>query len=289
MFTTSSLTRKLTSTLKRKSSVVLEGDAFELMSKIKDNSAAAWIFDPPFPKVEEHRATGTTTRLKISKSSHNPWFDAAKFAYEKLPALLRHADRTLVAGGHFLMKCDFDLLQEVLKLYPAAGGALPSVGSETSLVPQKLLLWDKQALGTGYVFRSRHEYWLWMVKGSKRRRVPNENMSLSDVFRYKRLKGKKYSPAQMPLAMAYDLVSQVTQVGDLVVDPFCGGGGTVPVVTSVLGRRIWACELDPSFAKLANERVARALSKKDDLRSELRGLSLAHQQGAVPEHSTIME
>ena len=290
MFTTFSMTRKLTSTLKRRSTgVVLQGDAFEALSKIKDNSAAAWIFDPPFPKVEEHRATGTTTRLKMSKSSHNPWFDAASFTYEKLPQLLRHADRTLVAGGHFLMKCDFDLLQEVLKLYPAAGGALPSVGSEISLVPQKLLLWDKQALGTGYVFRSRHEYWLWMVKGAKRRRVANENRSLSDVFRYKRLKGKQYSPAQMPLAMAYDLVNQVTAPGDLVVDPFCGGGGTVPVAASILGRRIWACELDPSFAKLANERVARALQKKNDLLSELRGLSLAHQQGAVPEHSSIME
>ena len=292
MITTSALKKKSpTSLLMRKppKPAVFQGDSFGWLKALEDNSAAAWIFDPPFPKVEEHRATGTTTRLKMSKSSHNPWFDAANFTYEKLPILLRHANRTLVPGGHFLMKCDFDLLQEVLKLYPAAGGSLPSVGSEIDLVPQKLLLWDKQALGTGYVFRSRHEYWLWMVKGSKRRRVANENRSLSDVFRYKRLKGKQYSPAQMPLAMAYDLVNQVTAPGDLVVDPFCGGGGTVPVVASILGRRIWACELDPSFAKLANERVARAMSNKAALLQELAGISLAHLQGGVPANSSIME
>lgn len=289
MFTTATLTRNITGKLKRKQTgVVQQADAFEAMSKIKDGSAAAWIFDPPFPKVEEHRATGTTTRLKMSKSSHNPWFDAA-FRYEFLPQLLRHASRTLVAGGHFLMKCDFDLLQEVLKLYPAAGGALPSVGAEVNLVPQKLLLWDKQALGTGYVFRSRHEYWLWMVKGAKRRRVANENRSLADVFRYKRLKGKEYSPAQMPLAMAYDLVNQVTAPGDLVVDPFCGGGGTVPLAALLLDRKVWACELDPSWAARANERIQRGLARKVDLLQELRGLSLAHQQGSVPEHSSLME
>lgn len=292
MITTSSLKKKSPSSLlKRKPPagyVVLNDDAFEALSKVKDNSAAAWIFDPPFPKVEEHRATGTTTRLKMSKSSHNPWFDAA-FKYDLLPQLLRHAGRTLVAGGHFLMKCDFDLLQEVLKLFPAAGTGLPSVGAEVNLVPQKLLLWDKQALGTGYVFRSRHEYWLWMVKGAKRRRVPNENMSLADVFRYKRLKGKQYSPAQMPLAMAYDLVNQVTAPGDLVVDPFCGGGGTVPLAAALLGRSVFACELDSSWAKLANERVARGLQHKDALLEELQRLSLAHQKGEVPPCSSIME
>lgn len=289
MFTTKNLTRKITATLKRKpTGVVQNTDAFKALEQLKDGSAAAWIFDPPFPKVEEHRATGTTTRLKMSKSSHNPWFDAA-FKYDMLPALMRHANRTLITGGHFLMKCDFDLLQEVLKLYPAAGGSLPSVGSEINLVPQKLLLWDKQALGTGYVFRSRHEYWLWMVKGAKRRRVANENRSLADVFRYKRLKGKEYSPAQMPLAMAYDLVNQVTAPGDLVVDPFCGGGGTVPLAAALLDRKVWACELDPSWAARANERVQRGLVKKVELLQELRGLSLAHQQGSVPEHSSIME
>lgn len=247
-------------------------DALSLVRALPSESAAAWVFDPPFPKVEEHRSTGTTTRLKISKGSHNPWFNAA-FKYEDVDELIKEARRTLVPGGHLLMKCDYALLEQFVLRNTSAGGK-PS----QRLNVQKIILWDKQALGTGYVFRSRCEYWLWAVKGEKRRRVPNENRSLSDVFRYKRLKGKQYAPAQMPLAMAYDLVMQVTQPGDLVVDPYCGGGGTIPIIANLTGRTVAAAELDPSWAQRAVERVQRAIQDPNTL-PEIVKRSAEHLRG----------
>ncbi len=259
-------------------------DGIALSKTLKDNSVAAWIFDPPFPKVEINRAMGTTTRLKISKGSSNPWF-ASEFNYDHLETLLVEASRTLVPGGHFLMKCDADLMKRTLRQ------KIPAVGGKTvaDLVFQKILMWDKQALGTGYVFRSGCEYWFWAVKGKDRRRVKNENLSLGDVFRYKRLKGKKYAPAQMPLTMTYDLVNQVTQPGDLVFDPTCGGGGTVPIICNLLGRKIVGCELDPSLARRAAERVARAMTMKDKLLMEIRMLSAIHCDGGVPPNVSELE
>lgn len=251
-------------------------DALTMVRALPPESAAAWVFDPPFPRVEEHRAMGTTTRLKISKSSHNPWFNA-QFKYEDLDDLIKEARRTLVPGGHFLMKCDYDLLEQFILRNAAMGGK-----RSECLHMQKVLLWDKQALGTGYVFRSRCEYWLWAVKGEKRRRVSSENRSLSDVFRYKRLKGKKYSPAQMPLAMAYDLITQVTSPGDLVVDPYCGGGGTIPIVANLTDRNVAASELDPSWAQRAVSRVARAVKDKVRVLEEIVKRSVAHLRGAIP-------
>lgn len=266
-----------TATLQRRAAAsqghgIQHTDALTLVRALPNESAAAWVFDPPFPKVEEHRSTGTTTRLKISKSSHNPWFNA-EFKYEDLDELIEEAVRTLVPGGHFLMKCDYALLEQFV-LRNAAFVGKPS----RRLHVQKVLVWDKQALGTGYVFRSRCEYWLWAVKGEKRRRVSCENRSLSDVFRYKRLKGKHYSPAQMPLPMAYDLLTQVTAPGDLVVDPYCGGGGTIPLVANLAGRSVAAAELDPSWASLAIERVGRALQSPNAL-DEIRARSAAHLKG----------
>jgi tRNA/tmRNA/rRNA uracil-C5-methylase (TrmA/RlmC/RlmD family) len=51
------------------------------------------------------------------------------------------------------------------------------------------------------------------------------------------------------------LVRHLTEPGDLVVDPFCGGG-TIPVVCKELGRRWLATEIDKGTALVARKRVA---------------------------------
>lgn len=245
-------------------------DGIALARTLNENSVAAWIYDPPFPKVAYNRSLGTTTRLSMSRGSSNYWFDDSAFTYENHRDLVDHAFRTLLPGGHFLMKCDMELVCETIK-------HLSSSELIGKFIPQKLLIWDKDALGTGYVFRSRHEYWFWAVKGKKRRRVPSENRSLSDVFRYKRLKGKSFTPAQTPLTMVYDLVRQVTSPGDLVFDPFAGGGATVPLSCLVLDRKCISAEFDPHLWINGCDRLLLAEEKKTDIISSVEAISKKHQ------------
>jgi tRNA/tmRNA/rRNA uracil-C5-methylase (TrmA/RlmC/RlmD family) len=49
----------------------------------------------------------------------------------------------------------------------------------------------------------------------------------------------------------------LTEAGDLVVDPFCGGG-TVPAACQALGRRWLATEIDPEAIAMARKRLAEA-------------------------------
>src|ERR1019366_9802307 len=51
-------------------------------------------------------------------------------------------------------------------------------------------------------------------------------------------------------------VERLTEPGQLVVDPFCGGG-TVPVACIATGRRFVATEIDPGVAAAARARVVR--------------------------------
>jgi DNA modification methylase len=44
---------------------------------------------------------------------------------------------------------------------------------------------------------------------------------------------------------------------DIVLDPFCGSG-TTGVVAKRLGREFWGIELNPEYAKLAEERIAKS-------------------------------
>jgi DNA modification methylase len=51
------------------------------------------------------------------------------------------------------------------------------------------------------------------------------------------------------------LINQLTCAGDLIVDPFCGGG-TVPAACQSLGRRWLATEIDKTTALIARKRLA---------------------------------
>ena len=48
-------------------------DAFAWLGRLKPGIANLVITDPPYASLEKHRAIGTTTRLKHSKSSSNDW------------------------------------------------------------------------------------------------------------------------------------------------------------------------------------------------------------------------
>jgi DNA modification methylase len=53
------------------------------------------------------------------------------------------------------------------------------------------------------------------------------------------------------------LINRLTQPGDLVVEPFCGGG-TIPAACKSTGRRWLASEIDKTTAIIARKRLAEA-------------------------------
>ncbi len=57
------------------------------------------ITDPPYESLEKHRAIGTTTRLKHSKSSSNDWFSI--FPNVRFPELFAEVYRVLRRNTHF--------------------------------------------------------------------------------------------------------------------------------------------------------------------------------------------
>ena len=60
-----------------------------------------------------------------------------------------------------------------------------------------------------------------------------------------------------PESEARYLITRLTEAGDLVVDPYAGGG-TVPAVCKALGRRWLATEIDKETVAIARKRLAEA-------------------------------
>ena len=59
---------------------------------------------------------------------------------------------------------------------------------------------------------------------------------------------------QSPLPLVAALVRTHSQEGDLVVDPF-SGGGTVLLAARQSGRRAWGCDIDPAALELARRNL----------------------------------
>ena len=181
------------------------GDAVEWLSTLPDESIDLIITDPAYESLEKHRAIGTTTRLKNSKSSSNDWFTI--FPNSRFPELFEEIYRVLKNHSHFYLFCDSDTMF-----------VAKPIGEKCGFKFWKPIVWDKKIIGMGYHYRARHEFILFFEKGKRKLK----NLSIPDVLEADRI--HRGYPTQKPIAVSDILVNQSSNEGDLILDPFCGSG-----------------------------------------------------------------
>jgi len=66
--------------------------------------------------------------------------------------------------------------------------------------------------------------------------------------------GNGLHPTQKPVMAMLPLILAFSRMREIVLDPFCGSG-TTAVAAKQLGRRYIGIEIDPKYAKQADERM----------------------------------
>ena len=79
-------------------------DAVQWLRGLASDSLDLLVTDPPYESLEKHRAVGTTTRLKVSAGSSNPWFTV--FPNARFAELFSEVYRVLKRNSHFYLMCD---------------------------------------------------------------------------------------------------------------------------------------------------------------------------------------
>ena len=210
-------------------------DAVSWLHELPAASVDLLITDPAYESLEKHRAIGTTTRLKHSKSSSNDWF--AIFPNARFGELFREVYRVLKPNTHFYLLCDAETMFVAKPEAELAGFRF-----------WKPLVWDKCSIGMGYHYRARYEFILFFEKGKRRL----NNLGTPDVIAIPRIRGGY--PAEKPPEVAEILIRQSTEPGDVVVDPFMGSG-SVGVAAARLGRRFLGNDLNPEAVRIAAQRL----------------------------------
>ncbi|MEQ1756789.1 MAG: site-specific DNA-methyltransferase [Vicinamibacterales bacterium] len=210
-------------------------DAVSWLRSQPSESIDLLITDPAYESLEKHRAIGTTTRLKHSKSSSNNWF--AVFPNARFGELFDEVFRVLRRNSHFYLYCDAETMFVARPEAERAGFKF-----------WKPLVWDKKTIGMGYHYRARYEFILFFEKGKRRL----NDLGIADVIAAPRI--HRGYPAEKPPAVSEVLIGQSSQPGDVVADPFMGSG-SVGVAALSLKRRFLGTDINPEAVRVSAGRL----------------------------------
>lgn len=210
-------------------------DAVDWLRRQPTESVDLLITDPAYESLEKHRAIGTTTRLKHSKSSSNDWFKV--FPNARFGELFDEVFRVLKRNTHFYLFCDAETMFVAKPEAERAGFRF-----------WKPLVWDKRTIGMGYHYRARYEFILFFEKGKRKL----NDLGIPDVISVPRI--HRGYPAEKPPAVSEILVNQSSELGEIVADPFMGSG-SVGVAALRQGRRFSGTDLNPDAVRLSAERL----------------------------------
>lgn len=118
---------------------------------------------------------------------------------------------------------------------------------------QQLLVWRKDNLVMNKYYMNQLEFILMLKKGAAR----NVNdMGISNCLSCPNIigKGKDHHPTAKPIALMEVLIKQSSNVGDVVLDPFAGGGSTL-IAAKRLERQYIGFEIDKQYYDMANRRL----------------------------------
>jgi DNA modification methylase len=133
-----------------------------------------------------------------------------------------------------------------------------AAASRCNLTSVNLVVWVKTNAGMGSLYRSQHEL-LPLFKKGKASHVNNVELGKhgrwrSNVWTYPGAstlgsdarRGLQDHPTVKPVAMLEDALLDLTNRGDLVLDPFLGSGSTL-IAAEKTGRYCRGLELDPLY------------------------------------------
>lgn len=121
------------------------------------------------------------------------------------------------------------------------------------------VIWDKLNPGLGLRFRRQHEMILVAHKQGGRLAWNRDVAPIPNIIAMSPPRDRVH-PNEKPVALMQRLINAMSVKGDIVCDPFMGGG-TTGVAAVTLCRQFIGIELDPAHFDIACRRVSDALSR----------------------------
>jgi DNA modification methylase len=166
--------------------------------------------------------------------------------------------------------CDGGLIGSFIdwRGYPTVHAA--AVGAALAAI--NLIVWAKTNAGLGSLYRSQHELFALYKKGTTSHinniQLGKTGRWRSNVWTYPGASsigsdsrgGLQFHPTVKPEAMCADAILDLTNRGEIVLDPFLGSGSTL-IAAQRTGRRCFGIELDPLYVDVVIRRFQKVFGR----------------------------
>lgn len=130
---------------------------------------------------------------------------------------------------------------------------------------KQMVVWDKGPMGMGWHYRRSYETILVAQKSGAACKWYDETNKIENIIRpqhkiNKIIPNKDQHPTPKPVSLGLHFISLHSKPGDIVFDPFCGGGPFMEAC-AVTGRNYIGIELNPEYVAMAEQRIARATAQ----------------------------
>lgn len=153
------------------------------------------------------------------------------------------------------MSLCYDILKEGSHFYVMANTlnlfSFKEIAESCGFSLHNVLVWEKNNANASRWYMKNCEYTLFFRKG-KAKKI--NNPSSKTVHKFKNPVGNKVHPTEKPVDLMEFYVSNSSNVGDIVLDPFMGAGST-GVACKNLNRKFIGIELDKKYYDIAKQRL----------------------------------
>jgi site-specific DNA-methyltransferase (adenine-specific) len=245
---------------------IFNQDCLEILSRIPENSIDMIFADPPYMLSNNGFTCQNGRMVKVNKGKwdksngfeddtkfHDTWISACRRVLKPEGTIwISGTYHSIYQCGYLLQKNNFHILNDISWFKP---NAAPNLSCRFFTASHETLLWARKESKAKHIFNYEE-----MKNGLfPEDKIKKEKTQMRSVWSIPTPKDreKEYGkhPTQKPLDLLLRIIKASTNAGNIILDPF-NGGGTTGVASAILGGRYYiGLEIDSEYCKLTKERI----------------------------------
>lgn len=245
--------------------VLFNNDSLELMSRMPDECVDMVFADPPYMLSNDGFSCQNGRMVSVNKGK---WDKSGGFQEDLIfheswilecRRILKPGGTIWISGtyhsiyqcGFLLQKTGFHLLNDISWFKPNAS---PNLSCRFFTASHETLLWARKDKKAKHYF----DYQAMKMGKFPEDKIKKDDLQMRSVWSIPtpspREKEFGKHPTQKPLALLNRIVKSSTKPGDIIFDPF-NGGGTTGIAVKTIGERSYiGCELNAEYLELTLKR-----------------------------------
>ncbi len=211
---------------------IYEGDCLEQLNKVKDNSVACLILDPPY-------GIDFNSNFKLAK--HDKIESDNKEAFSLLDKSLKKVQSKMLKNSHVYIFTSwkvFEFIKPIIEKY---------------FEVKNTLIWNKNNWSMGDLQGNYAEKYEMIIFATQGNRILTSDKRPVNVLNFDRTTNTNH-PTEKPIDLLKELIKNSTVEGELVLDYFAGSGSTL-LASKELKRKYIGIELKKEYINIIKSRL----------------------------------